>query len=275
MKSHPHNMHAEPRPVRCPGALAGLRLVAFALLLVMVAGCEEPWGKPRYEDRPLRPSEVVDFEPLFQTHCAGCHGADGRLGPAPPLNDQVFLAIVPDEVLHDVITQGRAGSLMPAFAASHGGSLTEKQVSALAAGIRQKWQTPASRDFSSAPTYLASQLASEALAEAAQKGEAIFAKTCATCHGGDGRGGDAGAIRDPDFLALTSDQALRRLIITGRPDLGMPDFRGLAKLAGRPQPLTDEEVTSLAALLASWRNEAVAVVGGAPDGDMNTRSESR
>ena len=33
-----------------------------------------------------------------------------------------------------------------------------------------------------------------------------------------------GAINDPAFLALISDQALRRYAITGRPDLGMPDY---------------------------------------------------
>jgi cytochrome c oxidase cbb3-type subunit 3 len=257
MKRHWHNSNAHRQPARCDrAALRARALCACALLAAAIAGCEEPWGKPRYEDRPLRPSEVVDFDPLFQTHCAGCHGADGRLGPAPPLNDQVFLTIVPDEVLRDVITQGREGSLMPAFAASHGGSLTEKQVGALVDGIRHKWQRESSPDLSVAPAYLASQLSSEGLTAAAQSGEATFAKTCASCHGEGGRGGDAGAIRNPDFLALTSDQALRRVIITGRPDLGMPDFRGLAKLAGQPQPLTDEEVTNLAALLASWRSEA-------------------
>ena len=32
-------------------------------------------------------------------------------------------------------------------------------------------------------------------------------------------------MNEPDFLALVSDQALRRIIITGRPDLGMPNYR--------------------------------------------------
>ena len=59
----------------------------------------------------------------------------------------------------------------------------------------------------------------------------VFARACASCHGEQGQGGiydgdrrkPAGAINVPEFLALLSDQALRRLIITGRPDLGMPD----------------------------------------------------
>ena len=62
-----------------------------------------------------------------------------------------------------------------------------------------------------------------------------------------------GAINDPDFLALISDQALRRYVITGRPDLGMPDY---ADPTGRPegfQPLSGQDVTNVVALLASWR----------------------
>ena len=60
-------------------------------------------------------------------------------------------------------------------------------------------------------------------------GAGVFARACAGCHGDQGQGGErrrqAGAINDPAFLALISDQALRRIVITGRPDLGMPDLR--------------------------------------------------
>ena len=95
----------------------------------------------------------------------------------------------------------------------------------------------------------------------------VFATACASCHGERGQGGisaakpdgkPAGAINVPEFLALFSDQALRRLVITGRPDLGMPDC---TDRQGRPEgfkPLTSREVTELVALLASWREGARA-----------------
>jgi mono/diheme cytochrome c family protein len=91
-----------------------------------------------------------------------------------------------------------------------------------------------------------------------EEGRKVFARACAPCHGEHGQGGryegkSVGAINDPDFLALISDQALRRYVITGRPDLGMPDY---ANPTGRPegfQPLTGQDVTNLAVLLAAWR----------------------
>ena len=62
-----------------------------------------------------------------------------------------------------------------------------------------------------------------------------------------------GAINNPAFLVLVSDQALRRLAITGRPDLGMPAYDGKV---GRPpdfQPLSSAEIDNVVALLAYWR----------------------
>jgi hypothetical protein len=57
------------------------------------------------------------------------------------------------------------------------------------------------------------------------------------------------------FLALTSNQALRRYAITGRPDLGMPGYAEARPGSADFVPLTDQEVTDLVALLASWRRE--------------------
>ena len=201
--------------------------------------------------------QVTDFGPLYATHCAGCHGADGKLGPAPPLNDPLFLAIVPDEELLRVITEGRAvtpaqNSPMPAFARDRGGPLAAAQVKALAEGIKQRWR-PIRHE--ALPHYLAPPGANDANKK---EGQRVFARACAGCHGSQGQGGNdgeqpVGAISDRAFLALVSDQALRRYVITGRPDLGMPPFDGNI---GRPEefrPLSSVEIDELVALLASWR----------------------
>jgi len=261
-------------------------------LLLLVAGlgfgCDLP-GQPSSADRPLPADHVANFDTLYKTHCAGCHGADGKIGPGPPLNDPVFLAIVPDAELVRVIREGRrvaAGqkSPMPAFAVDEGrslspaqaklwaelkaelhaapklqGPLTDAEIQVLAGGLKHRWGPPATPS-GSVPPYLAPAGASTANKE---EGARVFARACAGCHGQKGQGVEkAGQVRrkinDPAFLALISDQELRRYAITGRPDFGMPPYNGKD---GRPpdfQPLTSQEISSLVALLAHWRQAGTA-----------------
>jgi len=228
------------------------------LLVCLIAGCDLP-GKPKPSDQFVPPQKEMRFNVLFQQNCVACHGTNGKLGPAPPLNDGLFLALVSDKELKRIISEGRGGTLMPAFAAGQGGHLTKEQVKVLAEGITQNWRSMEHAP-KGAPPYLATQAKTDgAVTGNRDEGLKVFTRACAHCHGNHGQGGRHGAINDPNFLALISDQALRRLVITGRPDLGMPDYAGTM---GRPedfQPLTTENITDIVALLASWRTEAVNV----------------
>jgi len=231
------------------------RLLTF-LLVVLAGGCDFP-GKPREADRPVPADQVTSFDALYGVRCAGCHGVDGKLGPAPSLNDPVFLAIVPDAELRRVISEGRAVSTaqrspMPAFARARGGPLTDAQVQVLADGIKKRWKPAASGK--TPPPYLSPAGTRSGNRD---EGARVFARACAGCHGRQGEGGEddegPGTINEPAFLALISDRALRRTVITGRPDLGMPAYDGTD---GRPddfRPLTSEQIDDLVALLASWR----------------------
>ena len=67
-------------------------VVAVVASVVLLAGCDWLPGRPQEADRPLRPSEVRDFARLWGENCAGCHGADGELGPAAPLANPTYLA---------------------------------------------------------------------------------------------------------------------------------------------------------------------------------------
>jgi len=230
---------------------------------------------------------VPEFGVLFRQNCAGCHGSDGKLGPAPPLNDSLFRAIVPEEELETIVTKGRNKTLMPAFAQENGGTLTATQIQVLvkeikgipykivekredgvakaevvadADGIIPKWGTPG-QPPKGVPSYREQTASANGSSAAnAKKGAVVFARACAACHGNEGQGIErenktVRTIHDPVFLALISYQALRRYAITGRPDLGMP-----ACAEARPDkpdfvPLTDQEVTDLVALLAAWREE--------------------
>jgi cytochrome c oxidase cbb3-type subunit III len=234
----------------------------LTLLVVLTSGCDVP-GKPRVADRPVPADQVKGFDALYGVRCAGCHGADGKLGPAPSLNDPVFLAIVPDAELRHVISEGRevsAGqrSPMPAFDRARGGPLTDTQVQVLADGIKKRWGTAESGEVPP-PYFSPAGTKSGNLEEAAR----VFARACAGCHGGQGEGGEhgkrpVGAINEPAFLALISDKALRRTMITGRPDLGMPSYDGTAGRAADFAPLTSAQIDDLVALLASWRQDGPA-----------------
>jgi mono/diheme cytochrome c family protein len=224
--------------------------------VLLFVGCDFP-GRPEKADRPLAPKEVTDFSALYRQNCAGCHGAAGKLGPAPPLDDPIFLAIVPDEELLRVISQGRPGTPMPGFARVRGGSLTAAQIKSLADGIKRHWR--AAKEVAEYPSYLAMTSDHPAGdAEGVQRGAAIFAKACADCHGDNGKGSPdgetPGAVNDGAFLALISDQALRRVIITGRADLGMPSYADDEGRQSGFQPLTTGDIADLVALLSSWRN---------------------
>lgn len=220
----------------------------LAFLGLFAAGCDLP-GRPDPADRPMRADQVESFPALYAQNCAGCHGAEGKLGPAPPLHDPLFLAIVPDAELFRVIHEGRPGTPMPAFARDQGGPLTPAQIEVLAQGIKARWGGEGATSREGArPEY--------ALAGGgdAQRGAAIFSQACAVCHGAPEEGVEDG-IQSPSFLALISDQAIRRYIITGRPDLGMPDYATRVDRPAGFQPLTSEAITDLVALLASWRSD--------------------
>ena len=195
------------------------RSARLLLLVALSAGCSRT-SPSRHDDRPIPADRVLDFATLYAQNCAGCHGADGQFGPAPPLNDPLFLAIVPDAVLSMIVDEGRPGTPMPAFSRRHGGPLTDEQVKAIADGIKPRWK--ADRSGPSPPAYARRPGAMRAAAGRSSRGRAPRA----TARKGAGARSKVGPIHDPAFLALISDQAIRRFVITGRRDLKMPDFAG-------------------------------------------------
>jgi cytochrome c oxidase cbb3-type subunit 3 len=222
-----------------------LRLGALALCASLVAGCSLR-GAPRPGPEVARPDALRDFATLYQQNCSACHGSGGRDGAAIDLADPTYQSLVDDNSLRTVIVNGYPGTLMPAFGQSAGGMLTDEQVSALIDGMRAQWRKPGTLDGQSAPPYHA------ASAGDASHGQQAYATYCASCHGaGAQHRPKAGSVIDGSYLALVSDQALRTLIITGRPDLGAPDWR--SNLPGHP--MTDQDVTDVVAWIASQRSK--------------------
>ena len=238
------------------------------LLVVLAAGCEMNLpGKPDPKQRPVLPDHEMEFTALYARNCAGCHGKDGKTGPAPPLNDDLFRASVSEEELRSVIAGGRDVSrghktLMPAFARVSGGTLTTPQIEVLVheikgnpEGKQPAWGVPAPLPKDAPPYKAPPSKAALTSADYERIRKTTFTQRCAGCHRGDGDKGDAGTLNDPAFLALISNQALRRIMITGRPDLEVNGkfMPGYSPERGRDKPLTSQEIDDLVALLASWR----------------------
>jgi mono/diheme cytochrome c family protein len=156
----------------------------------------------------------------------------------------VYLAIVDDRSMRATIADGVRGTSMPAFAQRAGGMLTDEQIDALVSGIRSRWSRPGALAGANPPSYAATS------AGDVHRGGAAYQTFCQSCHGTDGQGGARGsAITNDSFLALTSDQGLRTIVIAGRPELGAPDWRSY--VPGRP--MSDQEVTDVVSWLASYR----------------------
>jgi cytochrome c oxidase cbb3-type subunit III len=244
------------------------RLVASSLIGVAylaMLGCNQLPGKPKPGPEVPRPDQIVNFAILYSQNCSGCHGDKGMNGSAYPLANPVYQSLVDEAGLRAIVANGVPGTLMPAFSTSAGGSLTDQQIDILAKGMRSAWYDAGKGDGANAPPYKASKPAN------ADHGQQVYTTYCQSCHGEATRPsiahsvdsgqtplprgrqsvseGKAGSIVDPDFLALVSDQALRTVVIAGRPDIGQPDWRN--DLAGHP--MSDQEVTDVVGFLSSMR----------------------
>jgi cytochrome c oxidase cbb3-type subunit 3 len=260
-----------------------IRHLPLVCVFLFATGCDlDLPGKPDPKDRPVPADQVLAFDALYNRNCAGCHGPEGKQGPAPPLNEPLFRAIVPATALEQVLNHGRPGTPMAPFTHANGGPLTAEQaqvliyqikgvpyriienhnegrlkvaVEAQSQGVAPQWG-PVGKAADSTPHYaLPGTKGDEA------RGARVFARACSSCHGDAGQGvvhdGERrNKINDRAFLALVSDQALRRIIITGRPDLGMPDYSQKTERPDDFQPLTSGEIADLGALLSAWRNGA-------------------
>jgi mono/diheme cytochrome c family protein len=220
-----------------PGPLS--RLSAVLLAMVAASACHGP------DEVYVLPDDIVDFSKLYSENCAGCHGPDGHHGAARPLNNAAYQAVVTRDALIQIISEGRRGTAMPAFAKTGGGSLTVRQIEILADEMQKQWAKPNEMTGVTPPPFEAAQPGD------ATRGEAAFQTYCASCHGKDGAGmaGKAGSIVDPLYLKLITDQGLRSAVIAGRPEDGAPDWRN--DVPGHP--MQPQEISDVVAWIASHR----------------------
>jgi mono/diheme cytochrome c family protein len=228
-----------------------LNALACVLICLLSIGCTHISGRPGPEPEVKRPEQLLDFPSLYKQNCVACHGENGKDGAAIPLANPIYLSISGADTLRNILSKGVPGKLMPPFAKSAGGMLTDQQVDVLAQGMMHAWSTPDLLATEGPPPYLATLIGDPG------RGKLAFTTFCARCHGANGEGapdapktsaGKLGSIVDPSYLALISDQSLRSIAIAGMPDRGMPDWRSDAA-----QPLTDQQITDIISWLALQR----------------------
>ena len=221
--------------------IIGSTLAMFAVAVCVA--CSNSSGRPARNSADVPPDQIVNFDVLYGQNCAGCHGVEGSGGAAMSLANPTFLAIADDDVIRHTAASGVPGTPMPAFAQSAGGMLTDKQIDALVRGIRS-WANPDALGTQALPPYAAQAPGDP------QRGADAYRTYCSSCHGVEGRGGSKGSsIVDGSYLALISDQQLRTVVITGRPELGAPDWRGDVE----NRAMSAQDISDVVAWLSSQR----------------------
>ncbi len=242
-----------------------MRFAAMALLACAAAvlgGCEHAPGIP--PNPIVRPTQVSDFATLYGENCAACHGTNGQNGPAIDLANPEYQALVDDATLRKWISGGMPGTEMPAFAQSEGGMLTDAQVNALVAGMRREWSRPDAFGGATPPAYAQGQNGDP------HRGELGYQARCAGCHEASHQ-----QLTSPDYLALVGDQALRSMIVAGRPDIGQPDWRHDSAGGKQAVPLSAQDVDDIVTYLASLRNTGQQTAANAGPKQPTTAAPSR
>lgn len=211
--------------------LVGLILTVFAIAALAVALGIEP-TRMADASTAVNKFNVQQGRLLYVANCTACHGTRGEGGVGPALNNKLLLANATDQVLAGFISVGRPNTLMPAWAQSNGGPLTDEDIRYVVAFLRA-WE----------PT--APEVVANAFTPDAARGLSLFNGTCFVCHGEDGKGGGvAPAINNVQRLNELDDDWYRQTINGGRPAKGMPTWGTV---------LSPNQVEDLIALITAWR----------------------
>lgn len=220
-----------PRENYTPFVTTGFGLTLAVLLVLQVYIVREP-SRIQVVESADRAEAVKAGRDLYADNCVACHGVNGEGKVGPVLNSKELLKMTADQTFFSLIRTGVPGTVMPAWGQSFGGPFTDEQTSQLVAFIRA-WELTAP------------QIAPIVIAPDPVRGATIFANTCFTCHGENGKGTTrAPALNDPARLKEFDDLWYRNTISHGRPAKGMPTWGTV---------LSPMQINDLVALLAAWR----------------------
>ena len=114
-------------------------LLLCALMLAISVGCNSAPGRPALESRSAPAGPSLELRSPLSAKLRGMSRFGGQGGAAVSLSSGVYLAIAGDDTIRRVTAEGVPGTVMPAFAQSSGGMLTDEQINAIVSGIRSRW----------------------------------------------------------------------------------------------------------------------------------------
>lgn len=175
----------------------------------------------------------------YALYCSSCHGPNGEGysagGSGPGIGLSSFLLLVSDDYIFQTVKHGRTGTPMRSFIGPKGiANLAETDIHDIIAHLRTL-SGAISRPVDEPGTALSSA--------DPHRGRTLFGTHCAVCHQKDGEGkiGLAPSIRNRDFLAISSDDFIKKTIRQGRIGTAMV-----------PRPdLSDNDINHIIAFLRS------------------------
>lgn len=181
---------------------------------------------------------------VYESHCRHCHGAKGR-GDGPVAKAVSAFAFpvatksaldLPDAELERVVTKGRNN--MPA----HQRKLAQADRRAVVHYLRELQRAEVAR---LGPGFELPEDPRRLALVSADYGRELFAESCASCHGAEGRGQKPGVptLNSPATLAMAADAYYADIIRHGRKGTQMPAWEG---------SLTPTQLQSLIAYIRSW-----------------------
>ena len=164
----------------------------------------------KYEGNQAQGSEK------FFVYCAPCHGPRAEGYSAGVVGTGIglpgFLAVASDDYILQTTQMGRLGTPMQPFVGPGGlANLTEQDIKDIIVHLRHLGET-----YVPEPPGVYRE-ANPAL------GQTLFTVNCAPCHQatGEGKIGFAPSIRNRDFLAIATDDFIKRTVHDGRAGTGM------------------------------------------------------
>jgi mono/diheme cytochrome c family protein len=189
----------------------------------------------------------------YAARCIICHGEKGEGDAAKAINNASFLRVASNEILYQMLVQGRMAAGMPSWY-----HLSPRELSALIQHIRS-WGAYET----GYPVILPDGNPAN--------GDIPFHYRCSRCHGEFGEGDTGPAIINPSFLSAVDDRFLYRTISSGREHTAM--FGWETPMVGADRPDRQEIADIIAYMRALAGRGTDYIYPGAGKGDPTAGME--